>query len=387
MARKLPRYCVEDRDRHGNWRVYYRREGRKVRLQGLPWSDEFMAAYRAALDGVPPPAANKPDTKAPPARPTRKPPTAGTWRWLCTEYFAKCSTYLRYDETTRDAYRRSLEGTFDEPIKPGSPRHFGDMPIAAMSDAAIRVLRDRKIKTPEAANLRLKTARAVYEWAVEEKLAKINPAASVKAFKSASTGHHTWTIDEVRRFEARHPVGTKPRLALALLLYTGARRSDAVLLGRQHVTKRGWLRWTAFKNRNRNPVEIEIPILPALQAIIDATPSGHLNFLTTKFGEPYTRAGFSGQFRDWCDQAGLKHCSAHGLRKAGATIAGENGASELQLMAIYGWTDPKMATRYTQAARRKRLAGAAMGLLDLDENEYKEVPPASDLPSGGTKTA
>ena len=52
---------------------------------------------------------------------------------------------------------------------------------------------------------------------------------------SESDGFHTWTIDEVRQFEAHHPIGTTPRLAFALLLYTGQRRSDVVHLGRQHL--------------------------------------------------------------------------------------------------------------------------------------------------------
>ena len=61
--------------------------------------------------------------------------------------------------------------------------------------------------------------------------------------------------------------------------------------------------------------------------------------------------------------AGLELCTAHGLRKAGATIAAENGATEQQLMAIYGWTTGKEAARYTRQANKKRLAGDAMCLI------------------------
>jgi hypothetical protein len=56
----------------------------------------------------------------------------------------------------------------------------------------------------------------------------------------------------------------------------------------------------------------EIPILPPLQKIIDATPTGDLTFLVTgKGGRPFTAAGFGNWFRDRCDEAGLSHCSAH----------------------------------------------------------------------------
>lgn len=88
-----------------------------------------------------------------------------------------------------------------------------------------------------------------------------------------------------------------------------------------------------------------------------------MTFLVTEFGAPFSDAGFGNWFRDRCDEAGLPQCSAHGLRKTGATIAAENGATEHQLMAIYGWESPKQAARYTRKANRKRLAGDAMHLV------------------------
>jgi hypothetical protein len=41
---------------------------------------------------------------------------------------------------------------------------------------------------------------------------------------------HAWTPDELKQFEAHHKVGTKARLALALMLYLGVRRGDVVTL-------------------------------------------------------------------------------------------------------------------------------------------------------------
>ena len=55
MVKIRLRYVIEDTDRHGNPRLYFRRKGQpKVRLPGLPGSDEFMAAYKAALRANPP---------------------------------------------------------------------------------------------------------------------------------------------------------------------------------------------------------------------------------------------------------------------------------------------------------------------------------------------
>ena len=88
-----------------------------------------------------------------------------------------------------------------------------------------------------------------------------------------------------------------------------------------------------------------------------------MTYLVSQFGKPYTPESFGKQVRRWCNDAGLPQCSAHGLRKAGATIAAENGATEYQLMAIFGWATPKQAARYTLKANRKRLAGNAMHLI------------------------
>jgi integrase len=278
MPRRLPPGCVEDRDRHGNIRIYYRRKGRpKIRLRGTPWTLEFMAQ----LDSV----------KAEPEPMTHKGITPGTWRWLCAKYFAECADYLRLNERTKRVRRGIIEATFDEPIAPGSPRCFRDMPLTRMTEDAVEVLRDRKIGTPEAANARLKAIRQVFKFGVKKKLAPRNPARDVEYFKSGSAGFHTWTPEEVKQFEARHAVGTKARLALALMLFTGQRRSDIIRFGKQHA-KGGKLTFTQHKGRNRKPKRLTLPILPALQRIIDATACGDLTFLVNELGRPFTDAGF-----------------------------------------------------------------------------------------------
>ena len=175
-------------------------------------------------------------------------------------------------------------------------------------------------------------------------------------------------MEEVDKFETRHPVGSKARLAFALMLYTGARRSDVVLLGRQHV-KDGSLKFIAQKNRRRRPVTVELSMPPALVSVIEASLTGALTFLVTEYGKPFTAAGFGGWFRARCDEAGLPHCSPHGLRKAGAARAAENGATAHELMAIFGWLSLKEAERYTAAAQRRRLARNTATLLGRGHDE------------------
>lgn len=355
MPRKLPPYCVEDVDRYGKARIYLRRKGRpKVRLDGVPWSTAFMDAYEAALAETETPAA--PDRIARPAQ--------GTWRWLCTEYLRRSAAYLTLEPPTRATYRRYLESTYDQPIAPDDRRPFAIVPIAKMTPRAIRAIRDRRLDTPAAANATLKIIRQVFAFALEEDLSTSDPTATVRNLRTHTDGHHTWTIEEANRFEAHHPVGSQARLAYALLLYTGARVSDVRLIGRQHIAD-GWLHFRPSKTSRTSGIEVDVPILPALQEILDAAPAGNMTYLTTHQHRPYSARGLSNRMRDWCDEAGLPQCSAHGLRKAGATIAAENGATEAQLMAIYGWTSPKQAALYTRKARRRKLAGDAMTLIKL----------------------
>lgn len=358
MVRRLPKYVVEDVDRHGKIRCYFRRKGqRKVLLTGVPWSEPFMERYRQALEGSNPVAPADVGVVAPTA------PKYGTFRWLCIQYF-ESGEYKQLDPRTRKVRRGVLEATWGEPIEPGSKLKFADFPLTKMTAKAIRVLRDRKAEYPSAANNRLKFIRQVFAYGVqaEPDLVKMNPARDVKPLAVAGEGHHSWEPHEVEQFEARHPIGTKARLAMALLLYTGQRRSDIVQFGRQHV-RDGWLRFTQHKNRARKAVTLEIPMHQDLVRVIAESPVGDMTFLVTEFGNPFTAAGFGNRFREWCNEAGLSHCSAHGLRKAMSARLAEGGATDRQIMSVTGHQTSKEVDRYVKAARQKVLAGSAIPLL------------------------
>ncbi len=335
------RYVVEDVDRHGNVRVYFRRFGKKTRLRQAPGSDEFLAEYRVAYRVSV--RSEKPND-----------PTVSLG-WLIVQYYGSAE-FRSLGDATRKQRRRILDQIRE--------RH-GDKPFALMRARHIRQLRDEKIATPDAANNRIKALRHLFKWATspDVELLEANPARDIGKLKSNNPdGFHTWAADEVNRYEARHPVGTTPRLALALLLFTGVRRSDVVRLGPQ-MEKNGFVCFIEAKGRENAPKHRELPILPELRAVLDATPSGHLSYLVTVYGKPFTANGFGNRFRKWCDEVGLPHCSAHGLRKAGATIAATNSATERQLMAIYGWETSQQAVHYTKAVDRRRLAAEAMHLL------------------------
>ncbi len=344
------KYVVEDTDRHGNVRIYYRRFGRKVRLRGPVGSPEFLEDYKNAAGGLTKPQKNTPAVGHTPS---------GSLRWLCVQYY-KSAMFKELDPRTQKVRRAILERFCQN-------KSDGNKPFALLLPRHVRIRRDEMSDRPEAANGMVKALRQLYRFALLYDLHDDNPAQKVEYLKGNPDGFHSWTLEEIARFEDVHPVGTQARLALALAMYTGQRRSDLVLFGRQHV-RDGWLVFTQQKGRNRNPVRMEIPIIPELQRIIDQTPTGDLAFLVTAFNRPFTSNGFGNRFRKWCDEAGLKECSVHGLRKAAAARLAELGCTEQEIMAITGHRTSKEVTRYTRAASQKTRAESALRRLSGEQS-------------------
>lgn len=343
------RYVFEDVDRHGNVRIYFRkgRKSQKIRLREPLGSAGFLAEYRRALTGEAP--ATKQSLRTISGK-------QGTFGWLVHTYY-QSSEFGQLSASTKPVRRRILDGLCGR---------VGEIDLTDFQVRHIRRLRDEKQSTPAAANSLLKILKVLFKWAVQAELIDQNPARDVPAIRVRSEGFHTWSEAEVKRFEDRHPEGSKARLALALLLYTGVRRSDVVALGRQ-MEQDGALRFRQTKTGKW----LTIPILPALRAEIDRHNTNHLTYLVTEYGRPFTAAGFGNWFRDRCDEAGLTHCSAHGLRKAGATRAANNGASAHQLKAMYGWENLEEAERYTRTADQKRLAESGIHYLERERKADK----------------
>jgi integrase len=234
--------------------------------------------------------------------------------------------------------------------------------VMLMARHHVQRMVNAKAATPFAQRNFLNTLRAMFAWAVGEGRVPVDPTVGITRTKAQSTGHKTWSDAEIERFEAKHPIGSKARLAFALLLYAGARKSDVIAMGPQHVHN-GVLTFNQRKVRGRATEQVEMPVLPKLAEIIAATPSGHLTFLMTSFGKPYTAAGFGNWFREMCDAAGCPDVSAHGLRKAMASHLADKGASDHQIMAVTGHASATELARYTAAANRKRMARQAMTML------------------------
>ena len=347
------KYVRSYKDRHGRVRVEYRRNGKTIPIHAQPGSVDFQVAYERAR------ARFEIDDKSTTAVDT----SPSSLRWLCVEYF-KSAEFEQLAPITRKMRRGVLESTLLEPFRAGSLRLFADCPLRSITDEHVKVLRDRKKHAPTAANARIKALHVLFKWGRSKGGLTHNPAQGAEKLKVFGDGHHSWTEQEREQFKTRHLVGSKARLAFALLFHTGQRRSDVVLLGRQHVHN-GRLSFTQMKNRRNNPVPVEIPIAQELLHVLAATTTGDLTFLTNEQNKPFTAAQFGDWFRRRCDEAGLSHCSAHGLRKSAATFHADNGCTAHELMAILGWLSLSEAERYTRNADRKRNAERGMARVSI----------------------
>ncbi|KAB2704707.1 tyrosine-type recombinase/integrase [Brucella lupini] len=334
MPRPRKPYIQREVTRHGKTIWYFRRgKEKRIRLPGQFGSKEFNAAYDAALSG------NEP--------PKRQKASHTSLRWLVDQYYAS-GRYSLLKPFTQRNQKVMLEGV----CKTG-----GDLDFRGIGTDDIRQGMLRREGTPFQAGAYLSIMRKLFEFAVDSGWIKINPTDDVKPKKPKSDGFHTWTIEEVHRYQEKHPVGTQARLALDLMLYTGLRRTDAITLGPQHI-KNNYITIRTSKTG----AEIIIPLLDPLAKSINATKTGDMVFLITSKGLPWKHAGFGYWFADRCDEA-LVPGRAHGLRKAGATFAADNGATPFELTAMYGWSSTKMAEVYTRKADRARLAERAANKL------------------------
>jgi integrase len=334
VARLRLKYLNSFYDRHGRLRSYLRRPGRKaIALPGPPGSPEFMSAYQATIAGE----------TAPPMQIGESRTTPGTVAALTVNYFNSMAFQNLAPETKRT--RRNILERFRE--------KYGTLNIAKLGPLHLEKMVAAKAATPAAARNFLNTIRAMLQFAVEIGFLSHNPAVHVKRVKIRTDGYRTWTEEDISAFEERHPIGTRARLAFALLLFTGQRRSDVLQLGPQHLREEV----IYLRRQQKTGVGLQLPVHPGLKVVLDASPSEHLTFLTTSFGRPFTPAGFTNWFRECCNQAGLaKGTSAHGLRKAACRRLAEAGCSENVIAAISGHKSLKEVQRYTAAANQLRLA-------------------------------
>lgn len=354
-------------DVRGKPRHYFRRPGFKgIELPGRKGSPEFLAALDAAWKAT---TAESPvkDIGADSVTPR-------SLRALASSYY-ESAAFKALKSSTQGVYRNIADRLCNEVDRDGKP--YADKIAAHIRRDHIEKLMDMRKEKPDSANGLRKVLREMMKVAVLLKWRTDDPTQGIKKIKpknkpGGEKGFHRWTDAEVAQFEARHPIGSKARLAMTLGLYSGQARQDVIAMGEQHISLE-WdtelegeieiLNWVRLKTETSTGLELAIPVHPTLREVINATPSGHALFVVTEFGKPFTAAGFGNWFRDRCNEAGLPHCSFHGLRKAAATRLIDMGCDVVEVAAITGHASLKELQRYIETRDRKKAARRAMRKL------------------------
>lgn len=336
MPRPRPPHLHREVTRHGK-AVWYVRVGKgpRIRLRADFGSPDFELEYHSALSGK---------LRA------REEATAGTLAWLVARYRETWNW-----QSLSAATRKQRENTFLHVLASA-----GREPIARITANVIAAGRERRADRPHQARHFLDTMRGLFRWAHKAKLVKSDPTAGIEnPPHRKGDGFIPWTEDHVAAYERRWPIGTRQRVWLDVLLYTGLRRGDAVRFGRQHVRNGVG---TIKTEKSGFTVAVTLPILPVLAETLTAGPCGDMTFIAGERGQPLTKESFGNMFRDACREASVPG-SAHGVRKIAATRAANAGATVAQLEAIFGWSGGGMASHYTRSADRQRLALEAMHML------------------------
>ena len=349
MPRPRPPHLRLEKTRHGR-RVWYLRlgNGPRIRIKGEYGTPEFEAAYQAALRGEQP-------ASVPAAR-------SGSLAWLISRY-REVGAWRSLSPATR----RQRENIFKHVIRSAGTSSYRDI-----TKATIVAGRDRRAATPAQARHFLHAMRGLFAWAVEAELVKHNPTEGAKDPKRPKTGGFpVWSEDDVERYCARWPLGTEERVWLDVLPYTGLAPRGRRKARPAACSRR---RCNASHRKEQDEIRVTIPILPVLARTLAAGPCGELAFIVGEHGKPLTK---SSAMRSAMRVEPRKQVGAW-RRKIGATRAANNGATVAELEAIFGWIGGRMASLYTQAADRARLARRAIDKL-ANENRTSIAAPMEEV--------
>jgi len=351
--RKLDNHVSVFVDRHGKERFRFRKDGYSVYLPH-PSDKLYAEAYKAALN------------RSPLAITPRSAP--GTVDDALPRFYDSLAFKKRGGEGWQKDRRRILEafraeyGKFE--LSEFEP-HLIDVILAKKLEQ--RVMGGKKVGGSAAA-VRLRDQLLIFfRWAAKQKLVVSNPVEDADTPSHKEVGFYRWTEADIAKFRKHWALGTKPRLALELMLWTGTRRGDARLLP---PPKNGRFIGKAGKTGK----EFNLPVAPPLAKAIEAMPAvGLTTLLVTEYGKPFSAAGFGNWFKDQCRKAGLPQCTAHGLRKALTRRGAEAAVPQQGLKALGQWSDDREVATYVAGVNQTRLAETAIAAIWEWEREANIV--------------
>jgi integrase len=342
----------------GRVRYYFRRRGMAaIPLPGIPGSEEFMAAYGAALAST--------SNAAIEIRGSRTAP--GTIGALVANYY-RSAPWLDLPKDTRRNRR---------PIIERFRAKHGDKRVALLRRDHFEKMLGEITAGPATKDYWIRTVRALMRSGVPSML-KADPTSGIVVKRPKTPGHRPWTDAQIAQYRAHWPLGTEARLVLEFAYQTVSRRGEVARLGPQHLYRGQNGEWRIKIARIKGSRDVDIPMTPELLAACQAMPKAHLTYITSESGKPLSKITLGHRFAKWATEAGLpKHCRLHGLKKSGMVDIVLAGGTAPELMAWSGHKDMAVAQHYIEEAfERPELADAAFAKMRTKrDGNYTNTPP------------
>lgn len=325
---------------------YYRRDGLRQRIAGLPGDKDFQQAYDR-LHRQAEAIAAKPDPQG---------IIPGSLRALVVLYRTSAEWREKAPGTQRD-YEKSLR-----PLE----SRFGQLLVAGLPRAFVLKLRDEyafkpaatpgepPVATPRRANGMVAVLSILFSFAVDRGWRADNPALRPKRLRGGE-GHRAWTDGELERMLAAETTPAGVRLAVLLAVGTGQRGQDLIEMT-----------WAAFDGtavevvQAKTEAKVWVPLHPRARKALLRVVCKDGPILTRPDGEKWKIDHFRHAMGAAIRDAGLTGIVTHGLRATAARWMAEAGCSEREIMSITGHTTSNMVSRYVRDAEQKvRAKGAA----------------------------
>ena len=385
------RYLYVDVSQRGQVRYYVQLRNKlpKIRIKAEPGSPEFEAEVDAAVatqialyghagDYI---NAQKQRNAARPALPTAT-PQPGTLRWYWNGY--KQSDHWLGDlsvgeEGLSESTRLQRRGLI-ESLLPDN----GEKPFAVLTRKVIKA--EMKARTPSQAGNLLSALRGLIRWMIDEGYLDEDddPTIGLKSGKARASresgGFLPWTEEDMAVYRAKWPLGTEARLMFDILHYTFLRLGDAYRFGPPHL--RQIVRNMAVQiatEKSRGNTTVTVPVHPEFaDSLRAARAAGSIgaDVFTGKLVKdrvlPMNKKAWAAKFKKYAVLAGVNEPkkSCHGVRKARAEVAAYADCTESQMMAMFGWSDPKMPAHYIAKANREKLGVSGMSkIVAFDQSQ------------------
>jgi integrase len=257
-----------------------------------------------------------------------------------------------------------------ESLLPGN----GEKPFAILTRKVIKA--EMKARTPSQAGNLLSALRGMIRWMIDEGHLDEDddPTIGLRSGKAQASresgGFVPWTEDDMSLYRAKWPIGTEARLMFDILHYTFLRLGDAHRFGPQHL--RLIVRQMAVQiatEKSQGSTTVTVPVHPVFAESLRAARAAGIVGTEVFTGKrvrgqivQMDKKAWAAKFKKYAVLAGVNEPkkSCHGVRKARAEVAAYADCTESQMMAMFGWTDPKMPAHYIAQANRQRLGVTGM---------------------------